>query len=471
MGDEAALLSRLQQEEAAKFEEQQALALQEEAARFESVDAHQGASAASLVERYGENVATECPYIKRMGSAGIELVQKLATLESSPNKGPTVAEILAAKKAARETEAAKKQPSKESTPIEVIENIAKTTDPTDVHEVTAPIALNEVLAKPVVLANIETAAEHVYKTMQDMARNAEPLVSLTPEHTNIEVPKSITPVESASIITPLAIETPQIVPETTTDQFNETIKSPTVNSPVETFITIDHALVIDRLQTLAIEEEQVVEQCTHSIQTTDELGAPVPIEIQQSDPTKITIKAPVETLTDIVVPFSFEEFLPPIFEVQTSPVLMSVREAIVENLKPAPFELPEIVEFKKEALAETAQEIVELIKNLGEITIAEIIAPSSRNALVHQKLTELLYLLHIEQPETLLGSIHTQAELDSFLSMITSLTLAQEDMHQEFLQQSKAFILLQAGSISHLLGRTIMSLLGHRKDEWQLQAA
>jgi hypothetical protein len=64
--------------------------------RFEAVAEHDG-SIQRLVERYGDDPGT-CPYIKSMGAAGVELVQKLAAAESNPERGPTMRELMEAKK-------------------------------------------------------------------------------------------------------------------------------------------------------------------------------------------------------------------------------------------------------------------------------------------------------------------------------------------------------------------------------------
>ena len=64
--------------------------------RFDEVPEHHG-NIKRLIERYGDNPGT-CPYIKSMGQAGIELVQKLAAAESNPERGPTMRELMDAKK-------------------------------------------------------------------------------------------------------------------------------------------------------------------------------------------------------------------------------------------------------------------------------------------------------------------------------------------------------------------------------------
>lgn len=64
--------------------------------RFAAVPEHDG-NLQRLIERYGDNPGS-CPYIKSMGEAGIQLVQKLAEAEKSPDRGPTIRELMEAKK-------------------------------------------------------------------------------------------------------------------------------------------------------------------------------------------------------------------------------------------------------------------------------------------------------------------------------------------------------------------------------------
>jgi hypothetical protein len=64
--------------------------------RFEAVPEHDG-NLQRLIERYGDNPGS-CPYIKSMGEAGIQLVQKLAEAEKNPDRGPTIRELMDAKK-------------------------------------------------------------------------------------------------------------------------------------------------------------------------------------------------------------------------------------------------------------------------------------------------------------------------------------------------------------------------------------
>ncbi len=82
--------------------------------RFEAVPEHDG-NIQKLIERYGDNPGT-CPYIKSMGAAGVELVQKLAAAECNPERGPTMRELMEAKKKqsqASETAIEKPKPTKD----------------------------------------------------------------------------------------------------------------------------------------------------------------------------------------------------------------------------------------------------------------------------------------------------------------------------------------------------------------------
>ncbi len=65
-------------------------------AKFNAVPEHTG-NISSLVERYGNDL-TQCPYLKSMGAAGVELVQRLAQAEQAPDRGPTIRELMAASK-------------------------------------------------------------------------------------------------------------------------------------------------------------------------------------------------------------------------------------------------------------------------------------------------------------------------------------------------------------------------------------
>ncbi len=64
--------------------------------KFAAVPEHSG-NLQNLIERYGDNPGA-CPFIRSMGAAGIELVQKLAAAENNPERGPTMRELMEAKK-------------------------------------------------------------------------------------------------------------------------------------------------------------------------------------------------------------------------------------------------------------------------------------------------------------------------------------------------------------------------------------
>lgn len=66
-------------------------------AKFDAVPEH-GSNMANLAERYGKEGVAECPYLKSMGAAGLELVQRLSQAEKSPDRGPTIRELMAASK-------------------------------------------------------------------------------------------------------------------------------------------------------------------------------------------------------------------------------------------------------------------------------------------------------------------------------------------------------------------------------------
>lgn len=85
--------------------------------KFEAIPEH-GGGLQNLIERYGE-----CPFIMAMGAAGIELVQKLATAESNPDRGPTMRELWEAKKKQAQTSV-----STSRAPIEATTTMAKTVE-------------------------------------------------------------------------------------------------------------------------------------------------------------------------------------------------------------------------------------------------------------------------------------------------------------------------------------------------------
>lgn len=77
--------------------------------KIQSVPEHEG-NLQTLIERYGDNPEA-CPFIRSMGSAGIELVQRLRAVETEPERGPTMRELLEAKKRqAKLSEAVSEEP-------------------------------------------------------------------------------------------------------------------------------------------------------------------------------------------------------------------------------------------------------------------------------------------------------------------------------------------------------------------------
>ncbi|HUA13254.1 MAG TPA: hypothetical protein VL989_02015 [Candidatus Sulfotelmatobacter sp.] len=74
--------------------------------QFEAVPEH-GGNLQTLIDRYGENPGS-CPYLKGMGEAGIQLVQRLAESAKDPDRGPTIRELLEARK--EETQVKKDDP-------------------------------------------------------------------------------------------------------------------------------------------------------------------------------------------------------------------------------------------------------------------------------------------------------------------------------------------------------------------------
>ena len=64
---------------------------------FDSVPEH-GGNLKELLNKYKNKPGEQCPFIKSMGAAGIDLVQKLAAAEDNVNRGPTIKELIKAKK-------------------------------------------------------------------------------------------------------------------------------------------------------------------------------------------------------------------------------------------------------------------------------------------------------------------------------------------------------------------------------------
>ena len=64
---------------------------------FDSIPEH-GGNLKELLNKYKNKPGEQCPFIKSMGAAGIDLVQKLAAAEDNVNRGPTIKELIKAKK-------------------------------------------------------------------------------------------------------------------------------------------------------------------------------------------------------------------------------------------------------------------------------------------------------------------------------------------------------------------------------------
>ncbi|MEI7631929.1 MAG: hypothetical protein WCJ60_01245 [bacterium] len=64
---------------------------------FDSIPEH-GGNLKELLNKYKNKPGEQCPFIKSMGAAGIDLVQKLAATEDDVNRGPTIKELIKAKK-------------------------------------------------------------------------------------------------------------------------------------------------------------------------------------------------------------------------------------------------------------------------------------------------------------------------------------------------------------------------------------
>jgi len=86
--------------------------------RFEAVPEHDG-NLQKLIDRYGDNPGS-CPYIKSMGEAGVQLVQKLAEAEKNPDRGPTIRELMEAKKKEVHSQATAPEKSKPSKDTEAM---------------------------------------------------------------------------------------------------------------------------------------------------------------------------------------------------------------------------------------------------------------------------------------------------------------------------------------------------------------
>lgn len=76
---------------------------------FDSIPEHKGGMRALLEQANGNPV--DCPFIRSMGAAGIELVQNLAAAEESQERGLTLREILEAKRAATHAAGTVHEPS------------------------------------------------------------------------------------------------------------------------------------------------------------------------------------------------------------------------------------------------------------------------------------------------------------------------------------------------------------------------
>ena len=145
--------------------------------RFEAVPEHDG-NIQRLVERYGDNPGS-CPYIKSMGEAGVQLVQKLAEAEKNPDRGPTIRELMEARKKAAENANAGAEKPKPS-------NISETTRPTK----TEPGTENkpDLIAPSDKAAEFELAKAHSERVGSDTVEPDKPLSQAEPAPAPTAVP-------------------------------------------------------------------------------------------------------------------------------------------------------------------------------------------------------------------------------------------------------------------------------------------
>jgi hypothetical protein len=226
--------------------------------RFKDVPEHEG-NLQRLIERYGDNPGEKCPYIKSLGAAGIELVQKLAAAESNPERGPTMRELMEAKK---------KQ-------AQVSETVAEKPKPTkDITETVAKVVESKPDVKPDVAATHANATEslidlvHTKGTTEKALRPIE--VATIKETTPVDIP--VKPIEQRQqVIAHSQAEITReqqnlnIVGVTEPERAHHTDRLPVENIDTQTYVLIEPSL---RNEVAAAAEQQ-------SANTTENVPTPV----------------------------------------------------------------------------------------------------------------------------------------------------------------------------------------------------
>lgn len=310
--------------------------------KFDAVPEHDG-NLQKLIERYGDNPGA-CPFIKSMGESGIELVQKLAAAENNPDRGPTMRELIEAKKKQNQASDAITKKPKLTKNIETVEaKLAAERKPGA--QVEAPISSASTYES---LA----AREYAKRITEEVPSEPETTASAVTKPTEVSAAESIESRQVAEVGTPAEIASePQ--PE------ELVVEIPKLAEPLQTQVppTETFDIEIPAITELVVEAktDESTRQQTLDVQEFTALAFDEVAELVED---QIEL-APSDLLAPEIgsVPLTADELLAP--EAVTSFELQEEIGARVQLLEPS------YARAAQETLSELA-EVIEVIQNHKE---------------------------------------------------------------------------------------------------------